>query len=49
MDNNFSYINNFHDGLPIPLGLYDVSQFGNQTGIVDQLTNNLGASIQAIN
>lgn len=40
MDNNFGYHSNFHDGVPIPLGIYAITEFFTQTGIQSYLQNN---------
>lgn len=40
MDGNFGYHSNFHDGVPIPLGIYAITEFFTQTGIQSYLQNN---------
>lgn len=40
MDNNFGYHANFQGGVPIPNGIYAISQFFTQTGIKSYLQNN---------
>ena len=37
MDGNFGYNASFHDGLPIPHGIYAITVFGTQTGIASYL------------
>ncbi len=38
MDGKFGMISSIHDGLPVPLGIYHVSQYGTTTGIASTLT-----------
>ncbi len=42
MDGYFAYLDNFQNGLPIPIGLYYITAYGTTTGIVDQLQNFVG-------
>ncbi len=37
MDKKFGMISSIHDGLPVPLGIYHVSQYGTTTGIASTL------------
>ncbi len=37
MDGKFGMVSSIHDGLPIPLGIYHVSQYGTTTGIASTL------------
>ncbi len=37
MDGKFGMISSIHDGLPIPLGIYHISQYGTTTGIASTL------------
>ena len=39
MDGNFGYNASFHDGLPIPHGIYAITEFFTQTGIQSYLQN----------
>ena len=38
MDDKFGMVSSIHDGLPVPLGIYHVSQYGTTTGIASTLT-----------
>ena len=40
MDGNFGYNASFHGGVPIPLGIYAITEFFTQTGIQSYLQNN---------
>ncbi len=42
MDGYFAYLDNFQNGLPIPIGLYYITAYGTTTGIVDQLQKFVG-------
>ena len=37
MDGKFGMVSSIHDGLPVPLGIYHVSQYGTTTGIASTL------------
>ena len=39
MDGNFGYHSSFHNGVPIPLGIYVTTEFFTQTGILSYLQN----------
>ena len=39
MDGNFGYHSSFHNGVPIPLGIYAITEFFTQTGILSYLQN----------
>ena len=39
MDGNFGYHSSFHNGVPIPLGIYATTEFFTQTGILSYLQN----------
>ena len=42
MDGYFAYLDNFQNGLPIPIGLYYITAYGTTTGIADQLQKFVG-------
>ena len=42
MDGYFAYLDNFQNGLPIPIGLYYITSYGTTTGIADQLQKFVG-------